>query len=447
MKVIIIGAGEVGFHLAERLSEENQDVVVIESDPDRAEETSDQLDVMTIVGNGASLPVLERAGVRGANILMAVTSKDEVNLIACLAGARMGVGYTIARVSNPEYHASGSVLSQDVLGIDLMINPARESAWETFHLLRSPAATDVASFANGRLQLLGLMVKEGAPLTGKTLAQLDQELEGMHYLLTAILRDQETIIPTGTTRIEAGDQVYLLSLTTEAHLIPPLAGYEEYRLRRVMIAGGSPEGAYLAEILAQYHIEATIIERDRKRCVELAEALPKALVLNGDATDLELLELEGVAGMDGYLAATSSDDTNMLSSLIAKQAGAKKVVSLINELDYLPLAPKVGIDAAVSPRISAVNAILRYVHRGRVTSVATLKGIGAETIQFTVTKDSQVAGKALRDLALPKGSLIGSIIRGDDLMIPRGDSVIRPGDEVIVFALPDAISEIERAFE
>jgi len=447
MKVIIIGAGGVGYHLAERLSEENQDVVVIESDPDRAEETSDQLDVMTVVGNGASLPVLERAGVRGANILMAVTSKDEVNLIACLAGARMGVGYTIARVSNPEYHASDSVLSQDVLGIDLMINPARESAWETFHLLRSPAATDVTSFANGRLQLLGLMVKEGAPVAGKTLAQLGQELEGTHYVLTAILRDQETIIPTGTTCIEAGDQVYLMSLTTEAHLIPPLAGYEEYRLTRVMIAGGSPEGAYLAEILAQHHIEATIIERDRKRCVELAEALPKALVLNGDVTDLELLELEGVAGMDGFLAATSSDDTNMLASLIAKQAGAKKVVSLINEFDYLPLAPKVGIDAAVSPRISAVNAILRYVRRGRVTSVATLKGIDAETIQFTVTNDSQVAGKALRDLALPKGSLIGSIIRGDDLMIPRGDSVIRPGDEVIVFALPDAISEIERAFE
>ena len=447
MKVIIIGAGGVGYHLAERLSEENQDVVVIESDPDRAEETSDQLDVMTVVGNGASLPVLERAGVRGANILMAVTSKDEVNLIACLAGARMGVGYTIARVSNPEYHASDSVLSQDVLGIDLMINPARESAWETFHLLRSPAATDVTSFANGRLQLLGLMVKEGAPVAGKTLAQLGQELEVTHYVLTAILRDQETIIPTGTTRIEAGDQVYLMSLTTEAHLIPPLAGYEEYRLRRVMIAGGSPEGAYLAEILAQHHIEATIIERDRKRCLELAEALPKALVLNGDATDLELLELEGVAGMDGFLAATTSDDTNILASLIAKQAGAKKVVSLINEFDYLPLAPKVGIDAAVSPRISAVNAILRYVRRGRVTSVATLKGIDAETIQFTVTNDSQVAGKALRDLALPKGSLIGSIIRGDDLIVPRGDSVIQPGDEVIVFALPDAISEIEQAFE
>ena len=447
MKVIIIGAGGVGYHLAERLSEENQDVVVIESDPDRAEETSDQLDVMTVVGNGASLPVLERAGVRGANILMAVTSKDEVNLIACLAGARMGVGYTIARVSNPEYHASDSVLSQDVLGIDLMINPARESAWETFHLLRSPAATDVTSFANGRLQLLGLMVKEGAPVAGKTLAQLGQELEGTHYVLTAILRDQETIIPTGTTRIEAGDQVYLMSLTTEAHLIPPLAGYEEYRLRRVMIAGGSPEGAYLAEILAQHHIEATIIERDRKRCVELAEALPKALVLNGDVTELELLELEGVAGRDGFLAATTSDDTNILASLIAKQAGAKKVVSVINEFDYLPLAPKVGIDAAVSPRISAVNAILRYVRRGRVTSVATLKGIDAETIQFTVTNDSQVAGKALRDLALPKGSLIGSIIRGDDLIVPRGDSVIQPGDEVIVFALPDAISEIEQAFE
>jgi trk system potassium uptake protein TrkA len=447
MRVIIVGAGEVGYHLAERLSQENQDVVVVDTDPDRAGRASELLDVMTVVGNGASIPVLEEAGIREARILLAVTSQDEVNLISCLAATRLGVNYTIARISNPAYSARGSVLSRERLGIDLMINPEREAARETFQLLRSAAATDVANFAEGRVQLVGLVVREKAPVCGKTLAQLGVEYRDYHYVTVAIVRDGTTTIPDGDSTIEAGDQIYMLSPLQEVAAIPPLAGYDPFELKRVMIAGGSAEGQFLAEILEQHGIECTILDNDRRRCLELAEALPKSLVLHADATDLELLDMEGVSGIDGFVAATGHDETNLLSSLLAKSVGARKVVSLIEKFDYLPLVPRVGLDAAVSPRMSPVKAIIRYVRRGRVMTVATLKGIEAEAIEFRVGEESPIANQTIADLPFPPGGVIGTIIRGDVIIIPRGKDQVLPGDEVIVFALPEALPEIEKFFD
>lgn len=447
MRIVIVGAGEVGFHLAERLSQENQDVALIEADPARAEYASNHLDVLTVNGNGASLPVLERAGIRDAQILLAVTSRDEVNLIACLAANRLDVKYTIARISNPEYYARGSALSREHLGIDLMINPERECALEAYHLLRSVAATDVAYFADGRVQLIGLVVREGSPVAGKTLAQLGRDLGGYQFVTAAIVRDGRTTIPGGASRIQADDQIFILSPASEAARIPPLAGYESAPLDRVIIAGGSPEGEYLAHILGDAGIECTILDRDRDRCVELAEALPKALVLHGDATDLELLEMEGVGGIDGFVSATGNDDTNLLTALLAKNVGARKVLSLIDNFDYLPLITRMEVDAAISARMSTVNAILRYVRRGRVMAVATLKGIEAEAIHFTVTADADIAGESLVEIDFPEHALVGTIIRDNEVIVPRGHHRILAGDEVIVFALPDAIPDVESFFE
>ncbi len=447
MRVIIVGAGEVGYHLAERLSQEHQDVVIVEADPERAERTSELLDIMTVVGNGASIPVLEKAGIRGARILLAVPSQDAVTLISCLAATRLGVDYTIARISNPDYYARGSVLSRERMGIDLMINPEREAATAAFQLLQTAAATDVANFARGRVQLIGLVVREGAPVAGKSVARLAAELKGFHFVLAAIVRDGETTIPDGSSRVEAGDHIYVLSPSSEVASIPPLAGYEPFKLERVMIAGGSAEGRVLAEMLEENGIECTILDNDRRRCLELAEALPKSLILHGDATDTELLEMEGVSGLDGYVAATGHDETNLLSALVAKSVGARRVVSLIEKFDYLPLVPKVGLDAAVSPRMSTVNAILRYVRKGRVMTVATLKGIEAEAIEFKVTPEAPIANQLISELSFPPGGIIGTIIRGEAILIPRGDDTVLPGDEVIVFALPEAIPEIEKLFD
>ncbi len=447
MRVLVAGAGEVGFHLAQRLSEEHQDVVIIDSDPERAEHAARQLDVQTVVGNGASLSALEQAGVRKASMLLAVTSHDEVNLIACLAAKRLGVEYTVARVSNPDYYEADSVLSREQLGIDLMVNPERECARETVRLLLKGVFTEVAEFANGRVQLLGLKVKEGAPVAGRTIRDLRAQFEGgYHYVTAAIVRDGVTEIPKADSTIEVDDLIYLLAPTSEIDEIPPLAGYDRFKLSRVMIAGGSTEGQYIAELLEEHGVQCTILERDRRRCVELAEALPRTLVLHADATDLELLEMEGVSGSDGFVAATGSDETNLLSSLLAKEVGAKQVISLVHKFEYLKLVPAVGVGASISPRISTVNAILRRVRRGRVMTVATLSGIDAEAIEFVVTNDSRIAGQALRDVDFPKGGVIGTILRGEEIILPRGEDVLHPGDDVIVFALPEAISQIEALF-
>lgn len=447
MRVVVVGAGEVGFHLAKRLSEESQDVVIIESDPEQADHAAQHLDVQTVVGNGASLSVLEQAGVRNAQMLLAVTSRDEVNLIASLAAKRLGVAYTVARISNPDYYQEDSVLSREQLGVDLMVNPEKECAQETVQLLQNAAFTEVSEFAQGRVQLVGLKVLEGAPVAGHTIRELRAHFEGgYHYVTVAIVRNGVTTLPTAESTIEAGDRIYLLSPTSEVDEIPPLAGYDRFNLKRVMIAGGSPEGEYIAQQLDELGVDCTILDRDRKRCVELAEKLPHALVLHADATDLELLEMEGVSGTDGFVAATGNDETNLLSSLLAKEAGAKKVLALVHKFEYLKLVPTVGVDAAISPRISTVNAILRRVRRGRVMTVATMSGIDAEAIEFDVTNQSRIAGQALRDVQFPKGGVVGTVVRGSEIILPRGEDILHPGDDVIVFALPEAIPAIEALF-
>jgi trk system potassium uptake protein TrkA len=446
MKIVVVGAGAVGFHLAERLSEEGQDVVVVEHDPQRAEKIGDQLDVLAIAGNGASVPVLEEAGTKDAALFLAVTNRDEVNIIACLAASMMGAANTVARLSDPEFYAEGSVLSRERLGIELMINPEREAAWETYQLLGSEAATELVRFAEGRVQLIGLRVLPEAPVVGQNLAELDRELSDLHFTTVAISRDGETEIPTGASRFEAGDHAFLISPSSEVHKIPPLAGYEPYRLRRVMVAGGSRESVYLAEYLARNGVACTIIDKDRARCRELSEQLPDALVLHGDATDLELLEMEGVSDVDGFVAFTDRDSTNMLSSLLAKACGARKVISLLHNFQYIPLVTRVGIDAAVSPRLSAVNTILRYLHHGNVARVVTLKGIDAEAVEVRIGPTARMLGKPLRKIDFPEGGLVGSIIRDGEVINPRGDDAVQEDDRVILFALPHIMPKLERMF-
>lgn len=447
MKIVIAGAGEVGYDLARRLSQENHDVTLIESDPARADFVANHLDVLTVVGNGASLPVLEKAGTARARMFLAVTSRDEANLIASLSAHRMGVSFTVARVSNPEYFASGSVLSGDQLGIDLMINPERECARETLDLLKFGGATDVAAFAGGRVLLIGVRVEEGAPVCGKSIADLVEDLPDHHYVTAAVVRDGETMIPTSSFRFVAGDRAYLLTPKDEAKDIFRLAGHPPLKLDRVMIAGGSEEGRYLAHLLEEAGVQCIVLDHDRGRCVELSESLPKSLVLHGDVTDLELLEAEGVRGVDGFVAATSNDETNILSSLCAKALGAREVISLVHRLEYLPIIPRVGVDASVSPRLATANAILRYVRRGQVTAVATLAEIEAEVIEFHVSASSRVVGKSLAQLHMARAGVVGTVIREGRIFLPHGEDQLLADDDVIVFALPGHIQEIERLFD
>ena len=446
MRILIVGAGQVGYHLAERLSQQGQDVVVIDSSAEKAENIADRLDVLTVVGNGAAVPVLEEAGVDGAGLFLAVTNRDEVNIIGCLAADRLGVRRKVARISNPDFFVEGSVLSREQLGIDLMINPERECAAETMNLLSSEVASELIEFAGGRVFLVGLRVQDGAPVAGRTILDLAGDLQERHYTTVAIEHDGATEIPTGESRIEAGDLIYLMTPSTEMGHLAALAGYEAYPLRRVLIAGGSAEAVHLARYLEEEGVACTIIDRDRRRCVELSTELPRALVLHGDATDAELLELEGVGSVDGFVALTSTDETNLLSSLLAKATGARKVISLLQRRQYTAIAARLGIDATVSPRLSAANTILRYVHRANVSAVATLRGVDAEAVEVRIGPRARALGKPLRDIDFPAGGIVGAIVRDGNLITPRGDDWVQTGDHVILFARPQAMVELEKLF-
>ncbi|MEE8134884.1 MAG: Trk system potassium transporter TrkA [Gemmatimonadales bacterium] len=446
MRVIMVGAGEVGYHVAERLTDERHDVVVVDVDPDRLDYVSSHLDVAVIVGSGTSPTVLEQAGIQKAGLLIAVTNMDEVNLVCCMTARSEHRIVKVARVSNPDFYGQGQHLYPERFGVDVLINPERELALETIRLLQATAATDIAVFADGAVQLIGLQLTPESPIAGRKLQDIAVEEGDRPLLIVAVQRNGKTIVPKGSTVLQGNDQLYIAATVDEIPHALELCGHQRAQLKRVMIAGGSVEAFYLAQLLHQHGVQATLLVAERERAQELAEKLEKALILHGDATDVELLELEGVGGMDAFIALTDEDDTNILSSLVAKHSGAKQVITLVNKSEYVPLASRIGLDAAVSPRLSAANAILRLVRRGSVTRVATFKGTDAEAIAFYVSAEAPIVNRRLKDLEFPEGAIVAAIIHGGEVTVPRGSDIVRVGDQVVVFALPDAIQEVIKLF-
>ena len=440
MRIIVVGAGEVGYHLAMRLSEEH-DVVVIERDAELASRIQSQLDVLVVEGNGASLAILEKAGIENTDLLLAVTNFDEANLIACLIASQFDVGLKVARVSNPEYYERHVVLGTEKSGADLLINPEKECAREILKLLLRSEASDVAEFADGRIVLLGLPVEAEAPAAGLTLSEIGERVHGDHFLTLAIERNGTSIIPDGSTKLLPGDEIYLLAEAPYLADAYSLLGLERKQVRHVMLLGGGRVGTSLAQMLELEGVQVTIIERSRERCVKLAELLDTALVLHGDATDVDLLAQEGIAETDGLVSVTSEDETNLLASLLTKHMGARKVITLLKRSEYIPLVTKVGVDSAVSPRLSTANRILQHVRGGRILSMAIMERNQSEAMEIEIERGSRAAGRRVRELNLPEGAILGSVQREGEIVIPRGDTEIKVGDRVVVFALPEAIDQ------
>jgi trk/ktr system potassium uptake protein len=446
MRAVIVGAGEVGFHVAERLSRDGHEVVVVDLDTDRLEYVEAHLDVGVIEGSGASPQVLERAGASRADLIVAVSSVDEVNLVTCMAVRGKREVVKVARVSNPDFYTGTSGLHPGRFDVDVMINPERELALDTFRLLQASVASDIAVFSDLELQVISLPVTESAPIANRMLSQITEQLGEVHMLAAAIQRGGETLVPHGSTTILGGDQVYVVTKPASIPLALELCGHEHSTLKQVMLAGGSVEAFYLTQLLLRYGIAATLLVADRGRAMEFAEKLPKALILNGDATDVELLELEGVGGVDAFVALTDEDQTNILSSLVAKHAGAKQVVTLVNKIEYVSLARRIGIDAAVSPRLSAANAIMAHVRRGSVTRVSTFKDTDAEAITFSVSGASPIIGRPLAEIEFPSGCVVAAIARDDQVVIPGGKDKLKAGDTAVVFALPHAVPKVTKLF-
>jgi trk system potassium uptake protein TrkA len=446
MRIIVIGAGEVGYHIAERLSHEAHEIVVIERSPDVVRRVRETLRIRAIEADGSSPRALETAGVRDAAMVIAVADVDEVNIVACAIAHQYGVATKIARVRDIELGEHPILAGGKVLGIDLLINPTQVVADEILRVIKTSGAAEVADFAEGRVQLLGLKLDARAPVVNRRLRDLRSVQTSAPFHVVGIARGEQLIVPTGDTTLAADDHVYLVSRREMIPDILVLMGRSYAATRRVIVIGGGRVGLQVTRALEGEGIAVTVIERSRARFEALARELTESRVLHGDGTDLKLLVDEGIASADAIATITDDDPTNLLAALLGKRHGAKKAVALFKRPDLIPLVGSLGIDAAISPRLLTASVILKYVRGGRVVSVFELPESQAETLEVVVQRETAAAGRSVRTLGLPPDALVGAIVRDDQVLTPDRDDVLAIGDHVILLALPRAIPAVEQVF-
>lgn len=451
MKVVICGAGQVGFGIAERLAGEQNDVSIIDTSARRIQTVTEQLDVRGVVGQGSHPDVLARAGIEQADMLIAVTLHDEVNMVACQVGhALFNVPTKVARIRAQTYLAPEwrDLFSRDQLPIDVVISPEIEVGEMVLRRLSLPGATDTVNFADGAVVVVGVSCNDDCPLLDTPLNQLTQLFPDMPATIVAISRGGRTLVPRSTNQLAAGDNVYFVAQADQVQRALSLFGHDEVPGQRIVIAGGGNIGFYVAGELEKRNAAARIklIESSRERAQMIAEVLSRTVVLNGDALERGILDEAGVGEADTMISLTNDDRINILSCLLAKQIGAKRILSLLNEQGYATFARGLGIDAHVNPRQITVSKVLQHVRRGRIRGVhALLDGTG-EMIEAEALETSPLVGRPLRDLNLLEGIRIGAIVRNGQVLLPRGDFVVRAHDRVVLFALADKIKRVEQLF-
>ncbi|MCP4109652.1 MAG: Trk system potassium transporter TrkA [Desulfobacteraceae bacterium] len=445
MKIIIVGAGEVGFNIANRLALENKDVVMIDEDPAAIRRLSDSLDVQVIQGSGSSPVILEEAGIKKAEILLAVTNRDETNLVACLvADAISPATKKLARLRNADYDKYHETFRLNAPHIDTVINPEIEVIKTIDRMMSVPGAVDVGEFANGRVKLIGVKLDKETQLAGVRLADLPEKTGNRRILIAAVLRDEKLIIPRGDNKLMPDDLVYFISEHDKLSDNLEIFNKRAEPMRRALIVGGGRIGFRLASLLEEKNINTKIVEKNPERCMELAEQLNKTVVLHGDGSDRDILKEEGIRGMDVVITLTNDEETNILASLLAKRMGARKTITKISKFSYFPILLAIGIEQVVDPRLSAINTILQHIRRGKVLSAISLKGEEAEVIEAVAMEPSEIVGKPLKNVSIPKGVLVTVIIRDEEIIIPSGESVIEPDDRIIIFARTEAVPKMEK---
>lgn len=449
MRLIIVGAGEVGYHIARRLSQERHDIVVVDQSHELIEQLQEELDVLACQGHGADPATLEHAGITQADMLIAVTSSDEINLVACLLARQYGVPKRIARINNPDFRDSPLMEAGKFIGIDLLINPSQAVAEEIRHLVKAPGAEEAAHFLEGRVKLLSFRVPASAPIARQRLRHFAARFAATPpFLIVAIQRGRETLIPTGDTMIEPHDHLLVIGKDELIRENMHWLGVTPRPTKKILIIGGGRVGLNVAHMLEQDETDyqVKVLEKNTPRCQLLASRLQHTMVLHGDATDVKVLQEEGIADMDVVIVVTDDEGTNLIAALLAKTHGAHSVMTLIQRPGLVPLVAALGIDAAISPRLITAGAILRYLRRGQVLSVFTSVNTEAETLEMVAAPQAKIVGKPLRKLKMPAGVLIGAVAHGTDIIIPGGDTVIQAHDRVIVFALPAVVPQAEKLF-
>ncbi len=451
MKVIICGGGQVGSNIARYLASEDADVTVIDQRPDLVHKITDVLDVGGVVGFASHPEVLEKAGARDADMIIAVTYADEVNMVACqVCHSLFDVPTKIARVRHRSYLEDqwSTLFSRDHLPIDVIISPEAEVAKAISYRLQVPSAFEVIPLADGRLTLAVVHVKNDTPIILTPLRQLTEIFPDLNLTIVGIRRNGEVVMASGEEELRPGDDAYFIS--DIAHLERGLSsfGYDEREARRVIIIGGGNIGLHLAQTIEEQYggVQAKVIELDKRRAEAVAQQLARTVVIHGDALDTDIMEECNVAQTETVVAVSNDDEVNILSSLLAKRHGAKRAVTLVNSTSYDDLVSGLGIDTMVSPRAITVSTILRHVRRGRIRSVHSIShGVG-EVIEAEALETSSLVAKPLREADLPEGIMIGAILRGQQVIMPRGDTVISAGDLVVLYATSRAAKRVERLF-
>ncbi len=446
MRIVIAGMGDVGYHLAKELSQDEHDIIAIDLDQVRLSHTDQMTDVLTLTGSSTSISILNEAGVYKADLFVAVTSSEEVNVASAIIAKKLGAKKTIARVSNSEYLDKDTEKMFTELGIDFMIYPEELAAQETFNLINRTAATDVMEFEGGKLSVIGLRLDKNAPVIRKSVIEIAREHQSFDFRIVAIHRSFRTIIPKGNDKFLPNDQVFIITKPEGIEQVLKLAGKENIDFNNVMILGGSKIGRRVAKLLSD-KMKVKIIESDEEKSLNLADDLQDTLVIRGDGRDIDLLAQEGIIDVDAYVAVTDDAETNIISCLMAKHLGVTKAIALVDKVDYIPLTQTIGLDSLINKKLLAANNITRFVRKGEILALTSLEGIDAEVLEYIAQPSSSITHKAIKDLDFPKEAIIGGIVRGNETLIALGDTQIKAGDKVVIFLLPGAIKRIEKLFK
>ncbi len=448
MKIIIAGAGEVGFHLAKLLSFESQNITLIDPDREALAHADTYLDIRVLRGNATSISVLKDAQVDQTDLVIAVTESETTNITLCMLAKQLGAKRTIARISNTEFIEAKEELGFVKLGVDELISPEALASAEIELLLSQSAFNDTYEFENGELTMIGLNLASTSFFVGRSVKEVARLHPELKYVPIAMQRygTQFTLIPRGDTEFKVGDQVYFTTVRNGIDYIVKLSGKEKREIKDVMILGGSNIGHKSARDLCKLGYNVKLVERSKDKAFEIADDIPGCLVINGDGRNVELLEEESVGDMDAFIAVTNNSETNIMSCLVAKSKGVNKAIALVENMDYFQLSQSIGIDSLINKKLLAANTIFRYVRRGKVVAMTTLVNMNAELLEFMVTSNSKVCNRKIKDLNFPISAIIGGVVRDGKGIIALGDFMIEPGDRVVVCCLPQAIGKVEKLF-
>ncbi|MDE3743650.1 Trk system potassium transporter TrkA [Maribacter polysaccharolyticus] len=448
MKIIIAGAGEVGFHLAKLLSYESQNITLIDTEKESLMYADNHLDIKVLRGDATSISLLQEAQVHQSELVIGVTSSETTNITFCMLAKQLGCKRTIARISNTEFIHNKDLIRFSELGIDELISPEQLAASEIQLLLNKSAFNDTYEFEGGELIMIGVSLQKKAPFVGKMVKEAALIFPELHFMPLALQRlgTQYTVIPRGDTVFKEGDQVYFITTPEGVDELYKLTNKKKEEIRNVMILGGSKVGFKTARELCDKKFNVKLIEKNKEKAFDLADELPNALVINGDGRNVELLEEESLDSMDAFVAVTGNSETNIMSCLVAKSKNIKKTIALVENMDYFQLSHSIGIDTLINKKLLAANNIFRYIRKGEVVALMRLNNINSEILEFEVKPSSKVAGKVIREIDFPRKATIGGIVRDGKGIIALGGLRIQAGDRVVVCSLPEAIPKIERLF-